>query len=63
MNLVPKHGVRRVSYSGHQSYWEGYFHAWTKDGSGNLMAVIEMPNGKIHLEASVDSLTFHDGLE
>lgn len=37
--------LRRVSISGHQEFWKGWFHLFTVEGK----AIIEADDGQIHL--------------
>jgi hypothetical protein len=60
MNLSPKRGLRRIIYNGHQLYWEGYFHGWTKSNDGKMKAIIEHTDGSIHLEDMIYCLKFYD---
>ena len=38
---------RRVSINGHQEFWQGWFHGWTKDDADKMLAVVETDRGDV----------------
>lgn len=48
LSLPPRAGLRRFDFSGHQIYWQGYFHAFaTRDGKP--VAIVEFEGGKVSI--------------